>query len=332
MRAINGAGTAAVLAAAAVAAMSGSASAAGSRTEHGSTSDRQAAHSRSFDPRHGRGPFGGRGPGDGHGPGGERGPGGPGHGHGPGGPGGGHGSGGGPGGGGPGGGGPAGAVFVQNDNAAGNEVVSYARASSGALTQVAQYSTGGLGGALEGAVVDDLASQGSLAYDAADGALYAVNAGSDSISVFGVDGEELSLRQVIGSGGAFPVSVAFSHGLVYVLNAEGGGSLQGFALLGGHLVPIPGSNRPLGLATETPQFTHTPGQVAFSPDGSQLIVTTKAASNAIDVFHVDGFGASLGRAGRQLRAGHGPVRRDVRRRRQPRRQPRPARTRSRASR
>ena len=35
---------------------------------------------------------------------------------------------------------------------------------------------------------------------------------------------------------------------------------------------------------------NTPGQVAFSPDGSQLIVTTKANGNAIDVFKVGRFG------------------------------------------
>jgi 6-phosphogluconolactonase (cycloisomerase 2 family) len=52
-------------------------------------------------------------------------------------------------------------------------------------------------------------------------------------------------------------------------------------------VPLPGSNRPLGLnPAATPQFTTTPGQVAFSPDGSKLIVTTKANGNDIDVFNV----------------------------------------------
>jgi DNA-binding beta-propeller fold protein YncE len=36
--------------------------------------------------------------------------------------------------------------------------------------------------------------------------------------------------------------------------------------------------------TLTPQFTSTPGQVAFSPDGRQLVVTTKANGNDVDVF------------------------------------------------
>ena len=63
--------------------------------------------------------------------------------------------------------------------------------------------------------------------------------------------------------------------------------MQGYGIFGGHLFPIPGSNRALGLnPAATPEFVNTPGQVAFSPDGSQLIVTTKANGSDIDVFRV----------------------------------------------
>jgi hypothetical protein len=52
-------------------------------------------------------------------------------------------------------------------------------------------------------------------------------------------------------------------------------------------VPIPDSTRTLGLAnTNPPFFLDAPGQVAFSPDGSELLVSTKAASNSIDVFQI----------------------------------------------
>ena len=123
------------------------------------------------------------------------------------------------------------AVFVQTDNPAGNQIVAYTQAANGSLTQAAVYNTGGLGGVLEGSVVDHLASQGSLTYDREDGLLYAVNAGSNTISVFAVFGDHLALRQVLGSGGSFPVSIAVDHGLVYVLNAEEGGSLQGYVVM-----------------------------------------------------------------------------------------------------
>jgi DNA-binding beta-propeller fold protein YncE len=187
----------------------------------------------------------------------------------------------------------ASAVFVQTDNTAGNEIVAYHRAADGTLTQAGTYRTGGLGGQLTGSVVDHLASQGSLAYDPWQARLYAVNAGSNTVSVFGVHGDRLRLLQVISSGGTFPASVAVHGHLVYVLNATGGGSVQGYWAAFGRLFPIPGSARKLGLnPSATPQFTNTPGQVAFSPDGSQLIVTTKANGNDIDVFGV-GWGGLL---------------------------------------
>src|ERR1039457_3786309 len=179
------------------------------------------------------------------------------------------------------------ALFVQTDNTAGNQVVAYHRAGNGTLTLAGSYRTGGLGGVLSGSVVDHLASQGSLSYDQRHGLLYAVNAGSNSVSVFSADGDRLFLRQVIGSGGTFPVSVATHGDLVYVLNATGGGSVQGYRVIFGRLFRIPGSNRSLGLdPTATPQFTNTPGQLAFSPGGTELIVTTKANGNDIDVFGV----------------------------------------------
>jgi 6-phosphogluconolactonase (cycloisomerase 2 family) len=179
------------------------------------------------------------------------------------------------------------AVFVQTDSPAGNSVVAFDRNPDGTLTQAGTYSTGGLGGVLTGSVVDHLASQGSLALDESRHTLYAVNAGSDTVTVFGVDGDTLTRRAVVGSGGSFPVSIAVHGDLVYVLNARNGGSVQGFRRSGGGLVPIAGSHRSLGLdASATPEFVNTPGQVAFSPDGSQLLVTTKANGNNVDVFAV----------------------------------------------
>ncbi len=183
--------------------------------------------------------------------------------------------------------GPDHVVFVQTDNPAGNAVVAYDRSSAGQLTQAGTYPTGGTGGILAGSVVDHTASQGALTFDPRHNLLYAVNAGSNTVSVFAVRGDKLTLIQVVPSGGTFPVSVAVSGDVVYVLNAENGGSLQGYRVVLDHLLPLGGSTRQLGLdATATPQFVNTPGQVAFSPDGSKLIVTTKANGNDIVVYSV----------------------------------------------
>jgi hypothetical protein len=186
---------------------------------------------------------------------------------------------------------PRPSVFVQNDDPAGNVVYAYDRRPDGSLEAAGGYETGGLGGALEGAVVDHLASQGALTYDRAHGLLYAVNAGSDSLTVFAVRPGHLVRTQVISSGGEFPVSVSVHDDLVYVLNARGGGSVQGYVRTGVRLHQVPSWHRDLGLDPNAePEFTHTPGQVAFTPRGSQLIVTTKANTHSVLVFRVFGFG------------------------------------------
>src|SRR5215510_14767409 len=178
-------------------------------------------------------------------------------------------------------------VFVQTDNTAGNQVVAYRRAADGTLSFAAAYHTGGLGGQLTGSVTDHLASQGSLTYDSLHSLLYAVNAGSGTVTVFVAHGHRLFRQQVISSGGRFPVSVAVHGNLVYVLNALNGGSVRGYRVFAGRLFPIRGSKRLLHLdPAASPQFVNTPGQVAFSPDGSQLIVTTKANGNDVDVFGI----------------------------------------------
>jgi DNA-binding beta-propeller fold protein YncE len=140
-------------------------------------------------------------------------------------------------------------------------------------------------------MVDHLASKNSLVYDAQQQLLFAVNAGSNTITEFAAHGDQLFPRQIVSSGGTFPVSIAIHGNLLYVLNALGGGSLQGYRVLFGHVIPIPGSSRALGLdPTATPQYTNTPGDVAFTPDGRHLIVTTKANGNDVDVFGVDFLG------------------------------------------
>jgi 6-phosphogluconolactonase (cycloisomerase 2 family) len=178
-------------------------------------------------------------------------------------------------------------VFVQTDAVSGNQVIAYDRADDGTLTFAHAYATSGNGGALAGSVVDHLASQGSLTLDTEHDALYTVNAGSNTISVFSVDGDRLRLREVVPSGGDFPVSIAVHDDVAYVLNARNGGSVSGYRTRFGLLDPIPGSTRALGLdPNATPEFTSTPGQVGFSPEGDQLIVTTKGSGNSVDVFRV----------------------------------------------
>ena len=183
------------------------------------------------------------------------------------------------------------AVFVEANDPTGNSIAVFDRHDDGTLTPAGRYATGGLGGVLAGSVVDHLASQGAVRYDPQQRLLYAVNAGSNTLTVFAVHGDRLQRLQVVGSGGTFPVSVAVHDGTVYVLNARDGGSIQGFLQVGRTLVRVPLWHRSLGLdPTAAPEFVNTPGEVAFSPRGNQLVVTTKANGSTIDVFHIDAFG------------------------------------------
>jgi DNA-binding beta-propeller fold protein YncE len=125
-----------------------------------------------------------------------------------------------------------GAVFVQTDDLTHNSVIAYDRGADGRLTKAGTYATGGAGAAEAGAVVDPLASQGSLTLDRAHDLLFAVNGGSDTVTVFGVDGSRLVRRQIRSSRGDLPVSVSVVGNLVYVLNARGGGSITGYRVDG----------------------------------------------------------------------------------------------------
>lgn len=175
-----------------------------------------------------------------------------------------------------------GAVFVMTNAADRNEIIAYSRAANGTLKEVSKFETGGRG---SGGLVDPLESQGSLILSKDHGFLFAVNAGSGTVSVFRVDGSRLSLADVVDSGGSEPNALAQHDDLLYVLNAGGSSGVAGFRLSdNGKLTSIPNSVRFLS--------TNTSGAaaVSFSPDGRFLVVTERL-TNSIDVFSVHGDGA-----------------------------------------
>ncbi|WP_437995738.1 3-carboxymuconate cyclase [Sorangium sp. So ce185] len=182
-----------------------------------------------------------------------------------------------------------GQVFVMTNAGDGNAVVAYDRAADGSLAYARTYATGGLGAPSR--PINPLGSQGSLVLSEDGKLLFAVNAGSNEVSMFRVGPHGLTLLDVVDSGGDFPVSVASHGGLVYVLNVGGDGNIAGFEVDPcGELVPMNGSVRDLGLGgTIPPSLGATPGQIGFSPDGEVLVVAGKG-SNQIHVFPVSGRG------------------------------------------
>ena len=172
----------------------------------------------------------------------------------------------------------AGAVFVMTNAIDKNEVIAYRRAIDGTLQEGNRFATGGRG---SGGNNDPLESQGSLTLSEDHSLLFAVNAGSGSVSVFSVNGSNLSLVDKVISGGSEPNAVAQHGNLVYVSNVGGSSSVVGFTLDHGKLKQIPNSTR--FLTTNNSGA----GGLAFSPDGRFLVVVERL-TNDIDVFSVQG--------------------------------------------
>ena len=175
-----------------------------------------------------------------------------------------------------------GAVYALTNSPGGNAVVVYDRRGDGSLTPASSFATGGAG---TGA---GLGSQGAVIVSDDHRLLFAVNAGSNSISSFRVRPDGLELADTAPSGGSMPTSVAFSRGLLYVLNAGVPNNISGFAVdNGGNLTPIADSARPLSADSTAP------AQVGFSNSGDTVIVTERA-TNRIDTYTVAPTGSLAG--------------------------------------
>jgi 6-phosphogluconolactonase len=178
--------------------------------------------------------------------------------------------------------GAGGAVFTMSNAATGNHVIAYRIGSGGALIPSGSFATHGLG---TGA---SLADQGSLVLTADHQFLLVVNAGSGTVSVFGVHpgggGPILTFVDQVRSHGAVPVSLTVHGALVYVLNAGDAsrrGNIAGFQLgSGGALTFLTGSREPLSTNAPT-----APAEVSFNPAGTVLVVTEKN-TNVIDTYVV----------------------------------------------
>ena len=176
-----------------------------------------------------------------------------------------------------GGAGSAGAVYVLSNQTDGNAVIVYDRTSDGRLRPAGTFPTTGTG------TGTGLGSQNAVVVDEAGRHLYAVDAGSGTVTSFRVIGRGLSRIGTVPSGGSTPISVAVHGDRLYALNAGGSGNVSSFAVSDGSLTPLAGGSSPLsGTATG-------PAQVSVTPDGGQLVVTEKTTS-LVDVIDLDGAG------------------------------------------
>src|SRR5438477_6220902 len=151
-------------------------------------------------------------------------------------------------------------VYVQTNDLDNNEVVVFGRKANGTLERLSGYTTGG-----KGSGEPHLPSQSSVVLDG--DRLFVTNAESDDLTLFAVAGEQLRLVDRVASGGSAPRSIAVHGAHVYVLNTGPDPNVAGFSVEGGRLVPRQGSTREAG---------NDPAQVAFTPDGTTLLVTDRA--------------------------------------------------------
>lgn len=177
-----------------------------------------------------------------------------------------------------------GAVYAMDNDFRRNAIVAYGRNDDGTLELIGKFNTGGAGAAFDGGEgLDPLISAYSLLLTENRRFLLAVNAGSNTLTVFRIR-SDFSLRRtdrkrVYGVG---PNSIAYHDGRIYVssIDADGvftgepdqEGALTGFRLSPqGKLQRIRGSVRVLG---------NRPSAIQFSPDGKFLVVASINAGSA----------------------------------------------------
>src|SRR6266480_2187411 len=178
----------------------------------------------------------------------------------------------------------AGAVYVLT-NQVNNAVAVFQRAADGSLSAAGEFSTGGAGDPVAippDPPTDPLASQGALVFGPGNQFLFAVNAGSNQISVLRVRRTGLDLVDVVDSGGVRPISLTVHEDLLYVLNEGGTPNITGFTVGDdGTLTPLADSTQPLIGDTAA-----DPAEVSFDRDGALLVVTEKAG-NRLDTYTID---------------------------------------------
>jgi len=159
-----------------------------------------------------------------------------------------------------------GALYTQTNGPAGNDVQMFHRAGDGTLSEARTFSTGGVGLAGLGG------RQGAVELSEDEQFVYAVNAGSNSVTVFRATEDGLEVEDVVASGGVAPVSIDERAGVVYVLNSGATPNVSTFTQdTGGSLSALAGGRRDLNAGATGA------AQVSVAPDGTTLVVTERTA-------------------------------------------------------
>ncbi len=199
-------------------------------------------------------------------------------------------------------------AFYTETNGNPNKLLVFNRYNDGTLKQASKVATGGQGGHQgqpinvmapppvctgNGAGCPSLDSQDAIALTPNGKFVFAVNAGSNTVSSFKVTKHGVALVNQVSSGGAFPDSLTVHGNLVYVLNANSL-SIQGLTFSStGVLSAISGGSQPLNPNGTIPGAPH---DISFDNTGKWVVVAkltnpmTLSPVDAIDTFPVNSNG------------------------------------------
>jgi 6-phosphogluconolactonase (cycloisomerase 2 family) len=183
-------------------------------------------------------------------------------------------------------------AYTETNDPAGNKLIVFDRLSDGTLKQRQIVDTGGRGGQqLQPGCTPKcpiLDTQGEVVSTPDEHLLFAVNAGSNTITSFRQSPWGFFKVGEISSGGAFPNSLTVHGNTLYVLNSNSG-TIKGFKFSWfGDMSAISGSTQPVP-ANPPPQSGANARQIGFDNTGRVLAVSTLGSSK-IDTFKVDGSG------------------------------------------
>jgi 6-phosphogluconolactonase len=176
--------------------------------------------------------------------------------------------------------GAAGFVVTETNDPSGNELLVFTRDAKGKLKQTQSLSTGGNGSTQDvgcGAGCPILDSQGAVDMTENSQLVFAVNAGSDTVTSFRRSGKGFKRVDTQSSGGDLPISLTARNGLLYVLNTTDG-MISGIRYTSkGQMSAIHNSTKPIAGAGQNGVFPSGGArQIGFDNTGGQVVVTELA--------------------------------------------------------
>ena len=197
-----------------------------------------------------------------------------------------------------------GAVYVMSNKVDGNTILAYGRKADGRLKLIGEFETGGLGSTDfdGGEGLDPLISEESLILSDDRRFLFAVNAGSNTVSPFRINSNfTLRLLEPVAVDGVGPNSLAYRDGILMVSSIDADGIFTGEPDQEGAIEAF--IVRPFGQLTSLSNsrrvLENRPSSLEFSPDGRFLSITSINAGSSqllsgsddeITIFGVDRFG------------------------------------------